>query len=444
MANRKKTNKHGYIEGKSNGNHSSLSHRKVAYEEIYRKNRSKYPGRFRDYIVHHIDHDKRHNAVANLALLTKEEHDMAHTFPACDDYDEFKHQMKLARKTAAKKPNTDLFTPKQEPNVEVISSNRKAPKAPPKQRRKIPPRLTEAGERNNKEFNINTDSIGPYLLVGSLFLAMIGLIFATSDFLVNPEVETEVSSLYGEEYLALYEKLAVGLTAKEVSDIASNLGFEILETDEPSVVYVSKYSSDIETLILYMDADFFEIYAGGYLPRDALIIGYQLKSSNADFIFEGTLEIASEERSFEDYLELYESIEIGSTAKDTYNLVNDNEGLKITEISTVPEAVYLEFDILDEFYIVVHHLGNFYEEINGVNTPTDATVIAVSFSTAEGNYGFRDSSGDFSCNVNKYDCEDFDTQQEANDMLVMCATFNEPDIHYLDGDDNGVACESLP
>jgi len=48
---------------------------------------------------------------------------------------------------------------------------------------------------------------------------------------------------------------------------------------------------------------------------------------------------------------------------------------------------------------------------------------------------------DYSCDQNIYDCSDFSTQVEAQRVYEACGV---EDIHYLDGDADGLACESLP
>jgi heme/copper-type cytochrome/quinol oxidase subunit 2 len=45
------------------------------------------------------------------------------------------------------------------------------------------------------------------------------------------------------------------------------------------------------------------------------------------------------------------------------------------------------------------------------------------------------------CNYNAYNCADFNTQAEAQAVMIYCGN---DDIHYLDGDDDGKACEVLP
>ena len=48
------------------------------------------------------------------------------------------------------------------------------------------------------------------------------------------------------------------------------------------------------------------------------------------------------------------------------------------------------------------------------------------------------------CTSNVYGCEDFDTQAEAQEVLEYCRTEKVKDIHYLDIDSDGIACETLP
>ena len=52
----------------------------------------------------------------------------------------------------------------------------------------------------------------------------------------------------------------------------------------------------------------------------------------------------------------------------------------------------------------------------------------------------RTSQENAECSYNAYDCKDFDTQAEAQAVMEYCG---REDIHHLDGDKDGVACESL-
>lgn len=69
-------NSQGYAEG--DPKHSKRIARQVAFKEIYKKNRSKYPLRFGEYQVHHKDGKKLNNDPDNLQLVTPEEHARIH------------------------------------------------------------------------------------------------------------------------------------------------------------------------------------------------------------------------------------------------------------------------------------------------------------------------------------------------------------------------------
>jgi hypothetical protein len=48
------------------------------------------------------------------------------------------------------------------------------------------------------------------------------------------------------------------------------------------------------------------------------------------------------------------------------------------------------------------------------------------------------------CEENVYNCSDFKTQAEAQEVYDTCATADNRDRHGLDRDGDGVACQSLP
>jgi len=49
-----------------------------------------------------------------------------------------------------------------------------------------------------------------------------------------------------------------------------------------------------------------------------------------------------------------------------------------------------------------------------------------------------------SCSGNIYNCSDFGTHASAQACFEYCKSIGRGDIHRLDGDSDGVACESLP
>lgn len=48
------------------------------------------------------------------------------------------------------------------------------------------------------------------------------------------------------------------------------------------------------------------------------------------------------------------------------------------------------------------------------------------------------------CKEDTFNCDDFITQEEAQNMFVWCVERGFGDVHRLDRDGNGVACEGLP
>ena len=47
------------------------------------------------------------------------------------------------------------------------------------------------------------------------------------------------------------------------------------------------------------------------------------------------------------------------------------------------------------------------------------------------------------CSYNTYNCSDFSTHREAQEVFEYCGGLRN-DIHGLDGDNDGIACEILP
>jgi len=47
------------------------------------------------------------------------------------------------------------------------------------------------------------------------------------------------------------------------------------------------------------------------------------------------------------------------------------------------------------------------------------------------------------CSSNTYNCDDFKTHDEAQYVFELCGGVGN-DVHWLDGDKDGIACESLP
>lgn len=54
-------------------------------------------------------------------------------------------------------------------------------------------------------------------------------------------------------------------------------------------------------------------------------------------------------------------------------------------------------------------------------------------------FGKPETSSEYNCESDTYNCGDFITQAEAQEVFEYCGE----DIHRLDADGNGLACESL-
>lgn len=45
------------------------------------------------------------------------------------------------------------------------------------------------------------------------------------------------------------------------------------------------------------------------------------------------------------------------------------------------------------------------------------------------------------CGFNQYDCKDFLTQDDAQECYNLCNCLGKGDVHHLDRDNDGIACE---
>ena len=50
--------------------------------------------------------------------------------------------------------------------------------------------------------------------------------------------------------------------------------------------------------------------------------------------------------------------------------------------------------------------------------------------------------GEYECNSNVYNCGSFDSREDAQDVFDVCGGVDN-DVHGLDGDGDGLACEGM-
>lgn len=54
-----------------------------------------------------------------------------------------------------------------------------------------------------------------------------------------------------------------------------------------------------------------------------------------------------------------------------------------------------------------------------------------------------ESKGSYICSSNYYNCKDFGTHDEAQKLYEYCVKQGSGDVHDLDRDEDGMACEDL-
>ena len=83
---RKRTDDRGYWRDEND----VLVHRKIAYKEIYKKERYKFSQRFTSYVVHHIDENKKNNKTSNLLIMFPDDHNKLHGYIKNETENSFK------------------------------------------------------------------------------------------------------------------------------------------------------------------------------------------------------------------------------------------------------------------------------------------------------------------------------------------------------------------
>jgi micrococcal nuclease len=78
---------------------------------------------------------------------------------------------------------------------------------------------------------------------------------------------------------------------------------------------------------------------------------------------------------------------------------------------------------------------------DSINAETDTSGLGSSGVEGGGASGLGD--GTYECGTNTYNCPDFSSHAEAQDVFELCGGVGN-DVHSLDRDGDGVACESLP
>lgn len=104
---------------------------------------------------------------------------------------------------------------------------------------------------------------------------------------------------------------------------------------------------------------------------------------------------------------------------------------------TVPGPIYLPIILKSLPAVVATVTRTPTRAPAATSTPTRQPATATPTATAT-------TETVFVCSSNFYNCSDFSTQAQAQTVFNYCFVRGFGDIHGLDGDGNGLACESLP
>lgn len=79
---------------------------------------------------------------------------------------------------------------------------------------------------------------------------------------------------------------------------------------------------------------------------------------------------------------------------------------------------------------------------NEIEAVAPAEEIETNLNAEENNLNSDSASSSYECSSNIYNCDDFSSHAEAQEVFETCGGTSN-DIHQLDGDQDGEACESL-
>ena len=82
------------------------------------------------------------------------------------------------------------------------------------------------------------------------------------------------------------------------------------------------------------------------------------------------------------------------------------------------------------------------ESIETTAMPTKTITQKSIETTAEAHSVMSSDSGACNCSGNLYNCDDFKTQTEAQSCFEYCKSLGKGDIHKLDSNKDGTACEN--
>ena len=198
---------------------------------------------------------------------------------------------------------------------------------------------------------------------------------------------------------------------------------------------------DLAQVVNVIDGDTIEVVLNGttqrvrYIGMDTPEMGdpyfEEAKSANAAIVSGKTLTLVKDVSETDEYGRLLRYVFVEDDHFVNYELVEDGYAKILT---TLPDVVCSEFFI--EAQLIAKNAGLGIWGLSKISTNSSPSIVPPTATFAPGPV--------CSCSGDEYNCSDFSSHNAAQQCYEYCISQGAGDIHGLDGDDNGSACESLP
>ncbi len=198
---------------------------------------------------------------------------------------------------------------------------------------------------------------------------------------------------------------------------------------------------DLAEVVKVIDGDTIEVDLNGttqrvrYIGMDSPEIGdpyfEKAKNANAAIVSGKTLTLVKDVSEIDEYGNLLRYVFAEDDRFVNYELVKDG----YAKIQTYPpDVVCSEFFL--EAQLIAKNAGLGIWGFSMISTSTSPSIVQPTATSAPAPV--------CSCSGDNYNCSDFSTHNTAQQCYAYCISQGAGDIHDLDRDNNGSACESLP
>jgi micrococcal nuclease len=198
---------------------------------------------------------------------------------------------------------------------------------------------------------------------------------------------------------------------------------------------------DLAEVVKVIDGDTIEVDLNGttqrvrYIGIDSPEIGdpyfEKAKNANAAIVGGKTLTLVKDVSETDEYGSLLRYVFVEDDLFVNYELVKDG----YAKIQTYPpDVVCSEFFL--EAQLIAKNAGLGIWGFSMISTNTSPSIVQPTATSAPAPV--------CSCSGDNYNCSDFSTHNAAQQCYAYCISQGAGDIHGLDRDNNGSACESLP